>query len=522
MNFRITDKILKIINYTLFFIYVFVFTLSTAICKVWGNINLMHIKTLTCDNCLDLYGLKVGLQLLSVCIGVAGLSTILFFCGLKKLHKDNNCYFPIGLLTPYLVAIICIIWHFFFRGSFFNLFMLFCVFAALYLLNLHRNYKPLYIFILLILFFPSILVLLPYNHPLFFYKYKGMGKVVDVTNMRIKSPRNLIVVYVESFNKSLDSIVYKGKKYSLDDSEAVHFNYFKEGMEQGTTIGALTASLTGMFLSHYYPNGRSVSRLTAKQGYQNLFIKESSIYFANTLKFLLDEGFEDENIYGREKFTYSPVCVKMSKKIYGNEEFKSKLDWWPGECDQAGFELFKQKLSVYSDNIPFFAIFFTLDFHAGSNPYYFDDKEMKAANITNINNFIHWFHKQKFYNNTTLIVLADHAKMSTQHKGEEPLYNAFYNLPPRLLTDLNTNRTFNQMDMYVTMLDILGFDLPSSQIGYSTSLFSDEKTVAERYNNDAVLDKDDGILYILQQSKSLWDALSETFVALCKNVRKYI
>ena len=68
MNFEITDKILKIINYTLFFIYVFVFTLSTAICKVWGNINLMHIKTLTCDNCLDLYGLKVGLQLLSVCI----------------------------------------------------------------------------------------------------------------------------------------------------------------------------------------------------------------------------------------------------------------------------------------------------------------------------------------------------------------------------------------------------------------------------------------------------------------------
>lgn len=60
------------------------------------------------------------------------------------------------------------------------------------------------------------------------------------------------------------------------------------------------------------------------------------------------------------------------------------------------------------------------------------------------------------------------------------LYNAFFNLPTHLLNGINLNRSFNQTDVFPTVLEIAGFDLPRRKAGMGTSLFGTDKTLAER------------------------------------------
>lgn len=68
---------------------------------------------------------------------------------------------------------------------------------------------------------------------------------------------------------------------------------------------------------------------------------------------------------------------------------------------------------------------FTLDLHRGDNPFYRDDAEIREATVANINDFIAWFKKQDFYDNTTLVILADHKRMGAGVEAGGGLYNAF-------------------------------------------------------------------------------------------------
>lgn len=74
-----------------------------------------------------------------------------------------------------------------------------------------------------------------------------------------------------------------------------------------------------------------------------------------------------------------------------------------------------------------------------------------------------------------------------------------------LKQNLNINRTFNQTDLFLTMLEIAGFDLPFTQYGYSTSIFSNTKTIAEKYKNEELIDtKEINVPGLVKKSKVIW------------------
>lgn len=515
-------NILKIINFIVMLCYCFVIILSYEVHQIWGNVNAFYLKSFLCAGCLDRWGLVYGGGLFIKSLAISLILVCGAFWTMKKFYKDNKCYCPVFWFILYLGILGGIIWKvvsIYLNLKFMDFFVIWCFLALLYIFNLQRRYQQRYIFLLLVLFYPAVLAFCVSNQPLLFFSYRDLPDIGKMPGLSMSEKRNLIVVYVESFNKEYSSISYQGKEYKMDDEDAVKFAYFKEGLEQGVTIGALVSSFTKMFSSYYYPLNNAVSNFTKNNNYQNLFVQPGDINFVNTKNFLKESGFDEQNIYGAKNISDIQECFNMRHKSFGGDVSKAEIDWWNGVCDIAGFNLFKERINQFDKNRPFFAVMFTLDLHAGKNPYYDNENEIVAANIENLNDFIAWFKKQDFYNNTTLIILADHAKMGSPDKENVSLYNAFFNLPERLVKNLNTNRTFNQMDMYLTMLEIMGFDLPADQVGYSTSLFSAKNTVAEKYSfNDLIYSEKITGLYLIKKSFLVADMIKDMFFVLFSNV----
>lgn len=315
--------------------------------------------------------------------------------------------------------------------------------------------------------------------------------------------RNVIVVFVESFENRFSRLEKGGVRLKVNDDAAIKFANFTEGYAQRWTQGAMFSALTGVhihYISDYFryalydkfkydektdrilmisnyagkdfdfglPNMPSLGKIAADNGYQNLFVQGGDIVFSGTEKFLQNNGFAEENIYSLKDFI-------------GTTQYEKGKYWW-GVDDKSVFSLFKKKLTSLDKDKPFFAVMFTLDLHRGRNPYFANDDEITQATINNLNDFIVWVQKQDFYENTTLVILADHKRMGDNVSVGGGLYNAFFNLPEYLTENLNVVRSFNQIDVFPTVLEIMGFVLPQRKAGMGTSLFSQEKTLAERYS----------------------------------------
>lgn len=315
--------------------------------------------------------------------------------------------------------------------------------------------------------------------------------------------RNVIIVFVESFEKRFSFLDQGGVRLKVADEDAIMFADFTEGYAQRWTQGAMFSAFTGVhihYISDYFryalydklkynekrdrilmvsnhagkdfdfalPNMPSLGKIAELNGYQNLFVQGGDIVFSGTESFLRHNGFAKENIYGVNHFIGTP------------QHEKGKY-WW-GVDDKSVFGLFKDKISALEGDKPFLAVMFTLDLHRGNNPYFANDEEIVRATIDNLNDFIAWFKKQDFYENTTLVVLADHKRMGENINVGGGLYNAFFNVPARLRENADVMRRFNQIDIFPTVLEIMGLVLPERKAGVGTSLFSKEKTLAERFS----------------------------------------
>lgn len=130
---------------------------------------------------------------------------------------------------------------------------------------------------------------------------------------------------------------------------------------------------------------------------------------------------------------------------------------------------------------------FTIDLHgacgAEENPAFVSFDDVQKSTIKNLNNFIAWFKKQPFYANTTLVVAGDHRRMGGQQNAGRELFNAFYNLPEDLKSEYDNTRRFNHIDMCPTLMEIAGVNLPKRKYGLCVSIFSDEKTLEERFGD---------------------------------------
>ena len=104
--------------------------------------------------------------------------------------------------------------------------------------------------------------------------------------------------------------------------------------------------------------------------------------------------------------------------------------------------------------------------------------------------FIEWIQDQDFYDNTTVILAGDHLSMNTTSFNNLPegyerrVYNVYLN--SAVDTDNTKNRDFTTFDYYPTTLAALGVKIQGDRLGLGTNLFSDKKTLSEKYGNDYI------------------------------------
>jgi len=108
-------------------------------------------------------------------------------------------------------------------------------------------------------------------------------------------------------------------------------------------------------------------------------------------------------------------------------------------------------------------------------------------------NFLNWCSEQSFYDNTTIVVLGDHASMAPDfyqegmieiHSGntERKVYNAFINAVMDPVQE--ENRLFTTLDFFPTTLAAMGVKIEGERLGIGMNLFSGEQTLAEKYGYD--------------------------------------
>jgi len=517
-------KILWGCNGVILFFYVFCMVLCVGGRLFWGKVSLAALEQFACPMCLNKIGMVYAIKLFLGSLIISILVVVAIFLLFKKFYKENECYYPVGWFVIGLCGLEYLVWevlsHYISLQSIY-LFILCSIVFLSYLINLCRRYEAKYILGLLILFYPIFWMSCLYCQPLLFSSYKGLAQTLNSYDFEFdeQTKRNLIVVYVESFNRDFSSIVYNGKEYNVNDEDAVIFSYFKEGVEQDFTKVALISSFSGVIPSYYTKNHRTISQIIKDKDYQMIFVKGGDIEFSDTLGFLKNIGFSEENIIGLSKNKFKD-CIGNLRGCRFSKILKEEDALWWGVEDKVTFSFFERKIEELDKKKPFFAVMFTVDLHDGRNPSESDFENIKTENITNLNNFIAWFKKQDFYENTSLIILADHAKPMTKNKDNVPLYNAFFNLPENLIENLDTNRTFNQTDMFLTMLEIMGFKLPEGQMEYSTTLFSSKKTVAERFTNTQMIDEKEkvSLLHMLNESKRMTIVIGRIFNILLQNM----
>lgn len=349
----------------------------------------------------------------------------------------------------------------------------------------------------------------------------------DSVRFLMGKKRNLILVILESIESNFQDEKNGGDlKDNLipDITEMINTNvsFLPGGITvegTGWTMGETVAKTCGIPLQepigrnkhgvkNYLKNSVCLTDFLRKNGYIIKLVQGTNIEFASMDFFANSHSIEKENIYDLSLF------LKKSVQQSDSSFFRSikDVDLY-GEVKNIVMDLGMQ------DN-PWMLWFFTIDTHG---PYGRVDSEcveipeqiekekqypfaLQCASKL-IKEFVEWAKMQDWFENTTIAVMGDHPAMIapevvgfSQKKSERYWVNFFVN--SEIVSVPDRNRQFTSFDMYPTILEAMGVNIEGRALGLGRSLFSDEKTLIEKYGKDSLnsLIKRKGTKY-----KSFWD-----------------
>ena len=97
---------------------------------------------------------------------------------------------------------------------------------------------------------------------------------------------------------------------------------------------------------------------------------------------------------------------------------------------------------------------------------------------------------QKWFDDTVIAVMGDHAMMAAPELiGFKDTNITHYWLNFFINSSLNAeiyNREFTSLDMFPTILESMGAEIPNGALGLGRSLYSKEPTLLEKYGVDSL------------------------------------
>lgn len=492
---------MKLKDYLLFFLSLFVFTCSICFATMYSTISLNQ----------SIYHLKVPISGGNIQVFYAFLFrvlpiTLIIYIIFYLLFKNYNIkskyinfknkkiqIFPLNYLTKYnkIFSISLIIFSLIYICSYLN--------VGTYLINQFRTtnlYEEYY---------------------------------VDSNNVKITFPkqkRNLIYIYVESLENTYASKDIGGNQVvnlmpELSNLALNNINFSNTDKLGGAlqvkntewTAAALIAQTSGLPLNlpltspiydtddYFFPNTLTLGDILENNGYKNVFLLGSDSTFGGRKSYFENHG------------NYKIRDLKTIKKdgILDEDYFV----WWGFE-DSKLFDYAKDELNDLSKNKePFNLTILTSDTHFVDGYLEKDCEEKYTNNISNvvacssnlINNFISWVKEQDFYENTTIIISGDHLYMDSYYLNANnytrTIYNTFINSVIEPIN--NHNRLFSTLDMFPTTLASLGVKIDGNRLGLGTNLFSDQKTIIEKIGldefNEEIQKESDIYMELLKKDK---------------------
>ncbi len=344
---------------------------------------------------------------------------------------------------------------------------------------------------------------------------------VDPRQVKLTFPqrkRNLILIFMESMDTAhLQSANYDYFKTNLTPElqklARENINFSDNGDIGGAyqvkganfTQAGLTAQTCGLPLklpiesSHFRPDegflpgAKCLYDFLKENGYEQTLVNGMPKTFAGLDKFLESHG----NIklmdtwYMQEHGLLKPEDYSEGVKIVK---------------DRSLLEISKREIErLASGSKPFAFTVMTIDTHLGKQ--FFDgdhcerrfgrkDKHHRYKNIFAcqsrlLGEFVEWIKAQPFYENTTVVMVADHLLMYdagfTRSMKDKRILNIFIN--PYRQPEKYKNRRFLSFDIYPTIMSALGVRIDGGKLGLGTSLYDGQPTLLEREGSAKKVDK---------------------------------
>ena len=333
----------------------------------------------------------------------------------------------------------------------------------------------------------------------------------DSVRVSINKKRNLILVMLESIESNFQDEKNGGNlKDNLipDITEMINTNvsFLPGGITvegTGWTMGETIAKTCGIPLQepvgrnkhgieNYLKNSVCLTDVLHKNGYVIKLVQGTNIELASMDFFASSHGLEKENIY------VLSVFLKKNVRRSDSSYFESIKD----------VDLYDEVKNVATDlgtqEKPWMLWFFTIDTHGPYGridpdcvkiPQQIEKKEqypfaLQCASKL-IKDFVEWAKTQDWFENTTIAVMGDHPAMIApetvgfpENAIEHYWVNFLVNSEKTPVSD--EKREFTSFDMYPTILEAMGARIEGGALGLGRSLFSNEKTLIEKYGKDSL------------------------------------
>ena len=330
--------------------------------------------------------------------------------------------------------------------------------------------------------------------------------------------RNLIILLVESMESSFcdtynggvmnNNLIPETTRIAKDNINFSPNNLIGGGIDlsgTGWTIAGMTAKFAGLPFNlmgegnlerkTFLPNAITLTDILNENGYKQRFIFGSDKHFAGRDALLESHG--NVEVHDIDWYKKEGLLSKDYYVFWGFEDLKL-------------FDFAKRELNELSASAePFMFGLLTVDTHMPTG-YQCEEcpqtEDMPLKNTIKctdkqVADFVAWAAEQPWYDNTTIVIMGDHLFMATAETSPFPdlsytngsyssydnprrWLDVFINPSPELnySEDNTKNRLFSSLDMFPTILAAMGCKIEGERLGFGVNLFSDEKTLCERYD----------------------------------------
>lgn len=267
----------------------------------------------------------------------------------------------------------------------------------------------------------------------------------------------------------------------------------------GWTIAGLLTSISGVPYIlpakdnnagkhiNFLPGLVCLGDILKSNGYKNYFMCGSDAAFAG--RDLLFKTHGDYEIYD---------LIEARKEGIIDEKYHN--GFW-GMEDSLLYEYAKGKLTKISENSqPFNFTILTVDIHhpegyaCSKCPQIYSQRYANVISCADkqIYEFLNWIKKQKWYEDTVIIITGDHLSMSKVpfiSVEDRTIYNCFINTQYKKTDIKEKRRNLWMADIFPTILGALGVTIEGNQLGLGVNLFSEKETLAEKFGIEKLYDE---------------------------------